>query len=575
MEPSITIEYELFHPYIIEWNSMSAWFDETPDKLLKNFTLEKRTFAFPKATAKSPIKVELKLESKLSQNANSGLGAINRSKSPWKEIAALKKDDYDQMLTFVSALDPALTINPASFDLMKIRKTLGIRLRRITAVPSLGRDYYKFWDILQHLPVVPKDFKCPDTGPCLVSAQVAEGPGGFAQALIHYRKRNFPKQYERNKIVAMSLTGKQAYSKEKTRPLQGSKSFTQKKFLQLYSANTGKVKIFRIFDGKDGTGDLTTPDNLKAFAELFAKEKANLMTGDGSVFPPEHDPRGMEQERGNTHLIFSEVFTALAVQKVGGNAVIKFFDTDTHASADLLYLLWRHYENVALVKPVTSRPQSNERYAFCQKFQGADTALLADLMKVQTQWYQADPVAGTKGGAYASQILSRDSVPKDFLNVVKASDTFFQKWREPVMAQGYKLYMSLKGNSNKKKQDALKGSLIQRICRNILFAVDWCQANGVFLEKQYYLLRSPDRRPFRKDNPCYLALGQNKDPKFAEYRKRGEEIAKERAAEKAKKAANRAAKPKRNNRKPPNKGKANKKNNKNNKKNTNKKENTA
>jgi len=55
-------------------------------------------------------------------------------------------------------------------------------------------------------------------------------------------------------------------------------SNTDLKFLDLYSATTGKMKIFNIFEGKNGTGDLTVPSNLKAYVDLFAKDKANVVS---------------------------------------------------------------------------------------------------------------------------------------------------------------------------------------------------------------------------------------------------------------------------------------------------------
>ena len=44
------------------------------------------------------------------------------------------------------------------------------------------------------------------------------------------------------------------------------------------------------------------------------------------------------------------------------------FDTFTHASIDILYILSSLYEKVYFYKPQTSRPGNSEKYIICKKF---------------------------------------------------------------------------------------------------------------------------------------------------------------------------------------------------------------
>ena len=56
------------------------------------------------------------------------------------------------------------------------------------------------------------------------------------------------------------------------------------------------------------------------------------------------------------------------MQKYMGNFIIKFFDTFTQVSIDLLYILSTLYNEVYFVKPSTSRYANSEKYIVCKGF---------------------------------------------------------------------------------------------------------------------------------------------------------------------------------------------------------------
>ena len=77
--------------------------------------------------------------------------------------------------------------------------------------------------------------------------------------------------------------------------------------------------------------------------------------------------RGRSQ-KATTRLIFCEICFTLMLQKEGGSFVLKVFDLYSSCSLQLLYLLNYLYDEVIIVKPLSSRPANSEKYIVCLRF---------------------------------------------------------------------------------------------------------------------------------------------------------------------------------------------------------------
>ena len=121
--------------------------------------------------------------------------------------------------------------------------------------------------------------------------------------------------------------------------------------------------------GADKTGNLISLENFRYCAEKY-KNKMDIVTADGGFdFSVDFN----NQENIATQLILSEVFYALALQKQGGTFVLKIFDIFHKPTIDILYLLSYYYTNVTIMKPYTSRVANSEKYVICQGFKIADS----------------------------------------------------------------------------------------------------------------------------------------------------------------------------------------------------------
>ena len=198
----------------------------------------------------------------------------------------------------------------------------------------ISRAFFKLHEILQCC-----SFHFPYT---MNSYHLAEGPGGFIEAILYHRRQREDLYY-----------GMTLLERDKDIPVW------DKCQRNLMKSN----KNIHIEEG-DGTGNLLHLENL-----LYVKEKhggsMDFVTGDGG-FDFSHDFN--QQEESAINLIFAEVCFAMVLQKKGGSFVLKVFDTYTSTMTEIIYLLTYLYEEVIFIKPTMSRPANSEKYIVCMKF---------------------------------------------------------------------------------------------------------------------------------------------------------------------------------------------------------------
>jgi 23S rRNA U2552 (ribose-2'-O)-methylase RlmE/FtsJ len=126
--------------------------------------------------------------------------------------------------------------------------------------------------------------------------------------------------------------------------------------------------------GADKTGNLISLDNFHHCATKY-RNKMDIITADGGFdFSVDFN----NQENMATQLILCEVFYALAMQKQGGSFILKIFDVFHKPTVDILYLLCYYYNNVVIMKPHTSRIANSEKYVICQGFKIADSGKIIE-----------------------------------------------------------------------------------------------------------------------------------------------------------------------------------------------------
>ncbi|KAE8901366.1 hypothetical protein PF005_g3527 [Phytophthora fragariae] len=143
-------------------------------------------------------------------------------------------------------------------------------------------------------------------------------------------------------------------------------------------------ELFEICYGEDGTGNLYSIANIHNFRDVVRTryaEGVDLVVADGGFL----DARSQSnQESMMTRLILAEVLAMFAVLRVGGDFVCKTFELTTPAMLELCWILHRSFERFAIVKPITSRPASSERYITARGLRSSRiTSKLVKALEVQ------------------------------------------------------------------------------------------------------------------------------------------------------------------------------------------------
>lgn len=175
------------------------------------------------------------------------------------------------------------------------------------------------------------------------SFHLAEGPGGFIEAINHVRGQN-----PRDLYYGITL-------------IEDSQNIPNWNKLQSIIDIQDNIIIE---NGIDGRGDLFDPNNYNDLKEKYMGTM-DLITADGGF---DFSVNFNHQETQALRLLLTEVIYTFMLQKNGGVFIFKMFDTFKKASIDIIYLLSCFYEKINIVKPNTSRYANSEKYIVCKNF---------------------------------------------------------------------------------------------------------------------------------------------------------------------------------------------------------------
>jgi len=223
--------------------------------------------------------------------------------------------------------------NPYEF----IHTIIPSKNKSVSKYKPLSRSYFKMIEIINLLKLNIDDEKS------LKTFHLAEGPGGFIEALVHTRNN------KEDKYIGMTIIN------DNDSNVPGWKKS---------NAFLCKNKNVFIERGQDGTGDILNINNFNYCYEKY-KNSMEIITADGG-FDFSHDFN--KQEVNISNLLFGQIAYAIIMQKSGGTFILKIFDSFMQHTVDLLYLLSSFYKKVYIIKPNTSRYANSEKYIVCKDF---------------------------------------------------------------------------------------------------------------------------------------------------------------------------------------------------------------
>ena len=225
-------------------------------------------------------------------------------------------------------------INPYEF----IHTVIPQYKQSIAKYKPLSRSFFKFIEICNMLKLL-DDVSYTH----MDSFHLAEGPGGFIEALSYLRKNTT------DNYIGMTLIDDTDVNVPRWKKTQ---SFLNK--------NPNVALEY----GYTKNGDLLDPKNFVYIYEKY-HNSMNMVTGDGGFdFSIDFN----QQESLSFKLIYVQMCYALILQKHKGHFILKIFDSFSLNIIQLINILNNLYEKVYIVKPNTSRFANSERYIVCKYF---------------------------------------------------------------------------------------------------------------------------------------------------------------------------------------------------------------
>jgi 23S rRNA U2552 (ribose-2'-O)-methylase RlmE/FtsJ len=203
------------------------------------------------------------------------------------------------------------------------------------------------------------------------SFHLAEGPGGFIEALVNIRLtqgQNEISGYSSDISRQDTYVGMTILTDADDPNIPAWKKSTQ--FLK----NNPNVLIET---GQDKTGNILSLSNYDYCVDNYGS-KMDIITGDGG-FNFSEDFNNQESNMGT--LLFGQAIYAISMQKRGGSFILKMFDCFTKTTVDIIALLASLYRNVYITKPQSSRYANSEKYIVCKDFLLEDTSDLLPVLR--------------------------------------------------------------------------------------------------------------------------------------------------------------------------------------------------
>lgn len=354
----------------------------------------------------------------------------------------LKKNIIINKELYLEINNLKIQIDNITFDKWKIIRSISTdyeiignnrihNIYRLKRFNIISRAYYKLWEILRKYE---KTFKLWEK-PQINIACLAEAPGGFVQALNHYR-HNY-----NDKITAISL-----YENDKNIK---------------WALKDNKYQIIYGDPKKKHDGNLYNPEIIEYFIKAH-KNKLDLVTADGGILLTDYKENYKSQY--HLHLFLCELYISLKLLKNNGIFILKVYELCSQNMIDLMILMNKLYRRVNIFKPKTSREMNNEKYIICRELNPNQEKLINEIHKIIIYLWR-NPKKIIKNFFTEKERNKNQNLIKLIENIEKRN----------LMKQKQKLEIAL--NYKNKTKDELKVLLKEKQPMHIYMANKWYEEN--------------------------------------------------------------------------------------------------
>jgi 23S rRNA U2552 (ribose-2'-O)-methylase RlmE/FtsJ len=332
------------------------------------------------------------------------------------------------------------------FEHIHISSTRNKRNENIAFYVPLSRSYFKLWEIIHDFKIIPHNDKP------WKSAHLAEGPGGFIEAVCKYREIHHLHREAADVYYGITLR-----SVKKEIPGWNKAQF----FLKQHPS-------VRVHYGADMTGNLYHPENIASFVELTGKNSCELVTADGGFdFSIDFN----HQEYLSTRLIFSEITAMTQILAKGGTFVCKLFDSYERMTTELLWFIRQIFDDVVFSKPVTSRPANSEKYLICTGYRTVTEGMITRLMGILGEY----GVKGDQQRLHLHSLFPTLRMDETFLDSLRVSNSFYTT-NQLISIKNILVFIEEEQDTKRDYQETLR--------RHIHSCIDWCMKYKVPINRQ-------------------------------------------------------------------------------------------
>lgn len=314
-----------------------------------------------------------------------------------------------------------------------IHSSVPAKKKSVAKYKPLSRSYFKMIELIEllHLDLADRVIR---------SFHLAEGPGGFIEALAHIRNCKEDRYYGMTLLDDKNDDMIPAWKKSNH-------------FLDEH-------RNVYIETGADKTGNLLSFENLKYCREKYGSS-INFITADGGFdFSLDFN----NQEQNMTRLLFAQICFALCMQSYNGCFVLKIFDCFTEATLDMMALLSSFYKKVYITKPNTSRSANSEKYVVCKGFlYSGNTSFYPFIYKTFRQ------VINLSQNVFINRLLPDYQIPYYFLTKIEEYNSIFGQ------QQIENIHYTLTLMDSKPKQEKID-SIIKS---NVQKCMYWCTKHNI------------------------------------------------------------------------------------------------
>lgn len=199
--------------------------------------------------------------------------------------------------------------------------------------------------------------------PHFLFVDLCGAPGGFSEYIM--KRLQSTRQEGSCRGYGMSLIGANEHG-----------TGTPWKLNHIHQQHGNFQTVYRVSGGSDGTGDIYKWENVLELSRGIQHEtrtaglhhgKVHLVVADGG-FDAQRDSEC--QEEMAQKLILCEMAAAISLLQVRGTFVLKMFGFQLPTVRHAMQSLMDMFEELMVLKPISSRPASSERYVVFAGFRG-------------------------------------------------------------------------------------------------------------------------------------------------------------------------------------------------------------